>query len=109
MVKSKKHKLYEKVKYFSPSKYSETSKLKDIGGLILMTFVMYCLTYLMFLGQDNKAMYRLEYISNGICEKITSRNIEPLQQMLRNLFIAHNNYQGSTDGFELIFFGEELE
>ena len=50
MVKSKKHEMYEKVKYFSPSKYSETSKLKDIGGLFLMTFIMYCLTYLMFLG-----------------------------------------------------------
>lgn len=54
-------------------------------------------------------MYKLEYVSNGIREKITSRNIEPLQQMLRNLFIQHNNYQGSTDGFELIFFGEESE
>ena len=50
-------------------------------------------------------MYRLEYISNGIREKITSRNIEPLQQMLRNLFIVHNNYQGSTENFELVFFG----
>ena len=50
-------------------------------------------------------MYRLEYVSKGLREEITSKNIEPLQQMLRNLFIQHNDYQGSTDGFELLYFG----
>jgi hypothetical protein len=42
-------------------------------------------------------------------EEVTSRNIEPLQQLLRNLFTLHNNFKGSTENFELIFFGEVTE
>jgi hypothetical protein len=51
-------------------------------------------------------MYKLEYKTNGIIEEIKSENLEPLQTMLRHLFALHNNYKGSTDNFELIYFGE---
>ena len=54
-------------------------------------------------------MYKLKYRSNGILEQVTATNIEPLQQLLRNLFALHNNYKGSTEAFELLFFGEVSE
>ena len=54
-------------------------------------------------------MYMLKYRTCGIPEKITSTNIEPLQQLLRNLFALHNNYKGSTENFELVFFGKVEE
>jgi hypothetical protein len=54
-------------------------------------------------------MYKLKYTSYGMPEEVTSRNIEPLQQLLRNLFTLHNNFKGSTENFELIFFGEVTE
>ena len=50
-------------------------------------------------------MYKLKYRTYGILEEVTSTNIEPLQQLLRNLFALHNNYKGSTENFELVFFG----
>ena len=40
-------------------------------------------------------------------EEVTSENCAPLQQLLRNLFALHNNYKGSTDGFELVYFGKK--
>ena len=54
-------------------------------------------------------MYKLKYRTYGILEEVTSTNIEPLQQLLRNLFILHNNYKGSTEDFEIVFFGEVRE
>tara|TARA_Y100001963_G_scaffold137463_1_gene201176 strand:+ start:150 stop:314 length:165 start_codon:yes stop_codon:yes gene_type:complete len=54
-------------------------------------------------------MYKLKYRTYGILEEVTSKNIEPLQQLLRNLFALHNNYKGSTENFELVFFGEVAE
>jgi hypothetical protein len=50
--------------------------------------------------------YKLIYIESGISQEITATNQEPLQQLLRNLFALHNNYKGSTENFELLFFGE---
>ena len=50
-------------------------------------------------------MYKLKYKTNGTMEEVTSTNIDPLQQLLRNLFSLHNNYKGSTEGFQLVFFG----
>ena len=54
-----------------------------------------------------KKVYKLKYKTNGTMEEITSENCEPLQQLLRNLFALHNNYKGSTDGFELVYFGKK--
>ena len=54
-------------------------------------------------------MYKLEYRENGTKQEIKSDNIEPLQTMLRHLFALHNDYKGSTDNFELIYFGESSD
>ena len=50
--------------------------------------------------------YKMIYIEYGETQEITATNQEPLQQLLRNLFALHNNYKGSTENFELLFFGE---
>ena len=50
-------------------------------------------------------MYKLKYKTNGVTEEVTSSNIDPLQQLLRNLFSLHNNYKGTTENFQLLFFG----
>lgn len=52
-------------------------------------------------------MYKLKYKTHGVVEEVTSTNADPLQQLLRNLFSLHNNYKGSTENFELLFFGKE--
>ena len=52
-------------------------------------------------------MYKLKYRTFGVIEEVSSNNIDPLQQLLRNLFSLHNNYKGSTDNFQLLFFGRD--
>ena len=51
-------------------------------------------------------MYKLKYKTHGVVEEVSSNNLDPLQQLLRNLFSLHNNYKGSTENFQLLFFGK---
>jgi hypothetical protein len=53
-------------------------------------------------------MYKLVYREAGMEQELTSNELHPLQQMLRHLFALHNNYKGSTDKFELLFFGKKV-
>ena len=52
-------------------------------------------------------MYKLIYIEHGIEHKVTSSTTEPLQMIVRHMFAIHNNYKGSVDNFELVYFGKE--
>jgi hypothetical protein len=52
-------------------------------------------------------MYKLIYLEHGIKYEVKSGSPEPLQMIVRHMFAIHNNYKGSTDDFELVYFGEE--
>jgi mannose-6-phosphate isomerase-like protein (cupin superfamily) len=52
-------------------------------------------------------MYKLIYIEHGVKHEVTSSTSEPLQMIVRHMFAIHNNYKGSVEDFELVYFGEE--
>jgi len=52
-------------------------------------------------------MYKLKYEADGTVQSVMSTEKEPLQVLLRHLFALHNNYKGSTENLEIIFFGKE--
>ena len=50
--------------------------------------------------------YKLMYEEYGTLHIVWPYKKEPLQILLRHLFALHNNYKGSTENLEIIFFGE---
>jgi hypothetical protein len=54
-------------------------------------------------------MYKVVYREHGLKYEVTSTNPEPLALIVRHMYTIHNNYKGSVENFELLFFGEVKE
>ena len=67
------------------------------------------MAYALCQNKKRVKMYKVIYRENGLEYTVSSSSPEPLALIVRHMYTIHNNYKGSVDNFELLFFGEVKE